>query len=180
MPHIRFNWVDILFITLLIRIGYIAFKNGFLPEFFRTLGLLSAFIVSFNNYTILSSFISTHTKWTGAEPDIISFLFIFLLTLFIFKILAIATHSLLGCENISGLNKLVGLAISCGRALLLIGLIYTLFVNSPFEYLHRSVKEKSFAGRYVSGIAPAAYSICINLYPGKKNETPLVKLLQKD
>jgi uncharacterized membrane protein required for colicin V production len=179
MPHIRFNWVDILYVTLLIRICYVAFKNGFLPEFFRSLGLLSAFIISFNNYTVLGKFVSTHTKWTGREPDIISFLFIFLIILLIFKILAIATRSLLGCENISTPNRLVGLVIASGRGVLLIGLIYTLFVNSPFEYLHRSAKERSFLGKYISGVTSAVYSVCMNFYPGTKHDTPLVKSLGK-
>ena len=82
MPHIKFNWVDILFITLLIRICYIGFKNGILPEFFRLLGLLFAFIVSFNNYTILSQYLSTHTRYPGQELDVISFVFIFFSVIF--------------------------------------------------------------------------------------------------
>ena len=176
MPHIKFNWVDVLFVTLLIRICYVAFKSGFLPEFFRLLGLLAAFIFSFNNYTLVSQFLSTHTKWTGAEPDAISFLFIFLLIIFLFKIFAVTTTSLLGKENISGPNKIVSLVLGFGRGVLLISLVYIFFVNSPFEYLSRSTEDRSLSGQYVSGVAPFVYKIGINCYPWEKRETPLVKL----
>ena len=178
MPHIRCNWVDILFVTLLIRICYIGFKNGFLPEFFRLLGLLAAFIFSFNNYTMVSQFLSSHTKWTGAKPDVISFLFIFLLIVFIFKIFAVITTLLLGRENISGPDKLAGLVLGLGRGALLVGLIYVLFVNSPFKYLSRSTEDRSFSGPHISKVAPFVYKIGINFYPWEKNETPLAKLLK--
>ena len=179
MPHIRFNWVDILFVTLVIRISYIALKNGFFPELFRSLGLLSAFIVSFNNYTLVGNFISSHTRWTDAKPDIIAFLFIFISVLFIFKMLAISARIVyFGSGDISMPNKLIALALGLGRALLLTSLIYTLFINSPFTYLSLSARDRSFSGRFVSGIAPLAYKTCINFYPGKVNNTPLIRSLQ--
>ena len=88
MPQIRFNWVDIFFATLLIRICYIGFKNGVLSEIFRSIGLLTAVIVSFNTYTVLSQHLTNHTRWTGAKPDILSFLFINSYLLIVFFILS--------------------------------------------------------------------------------------------
>ncbi len=180
MPHIRFNWVDILFVTLLIRISYVGFKNGLLPEFLRLLGLFSAFIVSFNNYTSLSNFLLSHTKWTEANLDGISFLFLFLVVLFVFKILAILARGFLGGDNISGLNRGIGLTFGIARGLLLVSFIYILFVNSPFGYLRRSAEERSFSGRYVSNIPRVIYKKGINLYPGEKVDTPLVKRLEEE
>jgi len=180
MPLTSFNWVDIIYVTLLIRICYVGFKNGFLPEFFRVLGLLAAFIFSFNSYTLLSDFLSTHTKWTGPEPDVISFLAIFLTAIFVFKILAVTAQALLSGGGISGPNRLLGLALGLGRGVLLIGLVYTLFVNGPFEYLSRSAKERSFSSKYVFHVAPFVYKSGINFYPWEKVATPLVELLESE
>ncbi len=177
MPHIRFNWVDILFVTLLIRICYVGYKNGFLPEFFKLLGLLTAFIFSFNNYALVSNFLATHTPWSGAGPDVISFLFIFLLILVVFRILTKGIDLFFGGGNISMFSSLAGLALAAGRGLLLVSLIYVLLVNSHFEYLSKSVQERSTSGQYIVNIAPAVYKTGIGLYPWKKYETPLVKLL---
>lgn len=179
MPHIRCNWVDILFVTLLIRICYIAFKSGFLPELFKSLGLLTAFMVSFNNYASLSDFIATHARWTGARPGVISFLFIFIAILFIFKILLIVARVFLGGKDISVFNRSIALSLGLGRGLLLTSLIYILFVNSPFEYLSISARDRSFSGRYVLNVAASVYRNCINFYPGGESESSLGRLFEK-
>ena len=179
MPHIRFNWVDILFVTLLIRICYIAFRRGFLSELLRSLGLLTAFIVSFNNSASLGEFIATHARWTGARPGIISFIFIFIVALVIFKVLAIGVMIFLRSGDVSMLSKLAALTLSLGRGLLLASLVYSLIVNSPFEYLSRSARDRSFSGRYVSGIAASVYRSSVNFYPGGESESSLGRLLEQ-
>lgn len=179
MPHIRFNWVDVVFVTLLIRICYIGFKNGFLSEFLRTLGLLTAFILSFNEYTSLSYFISRHARWTGPKPDVISFIFIFVFILFLFKIASVAIKNFFVGENVSKASRLIGLSLGLGRGLLLIALVYILLVNGPFVYLSKSAEERSFLGRYVSGIAPLAYKASMRFYPWERIDTPLVKLVKQ-
>ncbi|NQT75646.1 MAG: CvpA family protein [Candidatus Omnitrophica bacterium] len=178
MPHIRFNWVDILFVTLVIRICYIGYKKGLFSEQFRLLGLFTAFILSFNNYTRVSNFLTTHTSWSGIKPDAVSFLFIFLLILAIFKILTkMAGLFFGGEENVSIFNSLAGFVLALARGLLLIGLIYVLLVNSHFKYLSNSAEERSFSGQYVAEIAPFAYKAGMAMYPWKATETPLVKLI---
>jgi len=178
MPHIRFNWIDILFVTLLFRTGYIGYKKGLFPEQFRLLGLFTAFILSFNNYTRVSNFLTIHTSWSGIKPDVVSFLFIFLLILAMFKILTKWAGLFFGGEeNVSIFSSLAGLVLALTRGLLLIGLIYVLLVNSHFKYLSKSVKERSFSGQYVADIVPFAYKAGMALYPWKAIETPLVKLI---
>ncbi|MBU4312966.1 MAG: CvpA family protein [Candidatus Omnitrophica bacterium] len=179
MPHIRFNWVDIIFVTLLIRISYIGFRNGFLSEFLRALGLVSAFIFSFNGYTSLSSFISRHTRWTGPEPDVISFIFIFVFILFLFKIASMAIKIFFGGENVSTGNRVIGLLLGMGRGLLLIALVYILLVNGPFVYLSKSAEQRSFSGQYVSGIAPFVYNTSMRFYPWEKIDTPLAQIVKQ-
>ncbi|MBU3911889.1 MAG: CvpA family protein [Candidatus Omnitrophica bacterium] len=179
MSLTKFGWVDILFITLLIRICYIGFKNGLLPEFFRLLGLFSAFVLSFNNYTLAGRFLTTYTKWNGVNLEIISFLVIFSATLFIFKLIAIAAGLLSSRENVSLSSKIIGLAFGFCRGVLLVSLIYILFVNSQIKYLSRSANEKSMLSRYIAGIVPAAYDIGINLYPLPRIDTPLAQMLKK-
>lgn len=180
MPQIKFNWVDIFFVILLFRTCYIGFKNGLLPEFFRFLGLFLAFVLSFNNYILVSNFLAKHIKLTGLKADIIAFIFIFLIVLLTFKLLAILTSKLLGnSENVSLANKIVSLGLGLARGVILIGLVYILFTHSLVDYFYKSAKEKSFSAPYVSLAAPFAYNIGMSVYPFEKHETPLVKLLRK-
>jgi len=168
----KFNWIDVFFVILLVRRGYVGFKNGILPEFFRLLGLFIAFILSVNSFTFVSNFLSSRIKWAGTKLDVISFLLIFFLVIFTFKILALITRFLLG-RNVSIVNRCIGLVLGLGRGVLLISLIYVLFVNSPFKYLTTSTAERSFSSRYISGVAVKVYKIGSNIYPWKQVATPL-------
>jgi membrane protein required for colicin V production len=179
MSLTKFGWIDIVFVTLLIRIGYIGLKSGFLPEIFRLFGLFSAFVLSFNNYTLISGFLTNHTKRSGASLDVVSFLFIFLATLFIFKLLAMLAGLLSNRENVSLPNRISGLIFGLCRGALLISLVYTFFINSHVDYLSKSAGEKSVLGQYIAGVAPFAYDIGINLYPLPKIDTPLTAMLKK-
>src|SRR3989338_228970 len=102
MPQIKFNWVDIFFVIFLFRTCYVGFKNGLLPEFFRLLGLFLAFVLSFNNYILVSGFLAKHAKLTGLKAEITGFLFVFFIALLAFKLLAVLVAKLLGSpENVS-------------------------------------------------------------------------------
>ena len=179
MPHIRINWVDIILLTLLVRISYVSFKNGLLPEFFRLLGLLSAYVISLNNYTLLTDFLSAHFRWISRDSYIIfSFLFIFLVIAFSFILIARLARLLLRTgDEVSGVSRLIGLVLGSLRGLFIISLVYILLVNSPFTYLSQSAKDRSFIGQYISEIPALTYKIGINCYPFKKVETPLVRKL---
>ncbi len=179
MPQIKFNWVDIFFAILLFRTCYIGFKNGLLPEFFRLLGLFLAFVLSFNNYILVSDFLAKHAMLTGLKADITGFLAIFLSVILIFKLLAVLADKILGVsENVSLANKIVGLALGLARGVLLTGLVYILFIHSPVNYFYKSAKEKSFSAPYASLVAPFAYNAGMSVYPSEKHETSLVKLLK--
>ena len=180
MPQIKFNWVDIFFVILLFRTCYVGFKNGLLPEFFRLLGLLSAFVLSFNNYILVSGFLAKHAYLTGIKAEILGFSLIFLIVVLIFKLLSILIVKLLGnSENVSLANKVVGFAFGLIRGILLTGLVYFLFIHSPVNYFYKSAKEKSFSAPYASLTAPFAYKTGMSVYPFEKYETPFVKLLKK-
>ncbi|MBU1146862.1 MAG: CvpA family protein [Candidatus Omnitrophica bacterium] len=179
MPHTRVNWVDILFVILLVRTGYVGLRGGFLPEICRFLGLLTAFLFSFNNYTSLSYLISTYTRWLGARPDILSFLVIFLAILVIFKVVNIFVRIFLSGENLSRPNALVGSALGLARGVLIAGLIHTLFINGPFQYLARSAQDRSFSGQYVSYVLPFVYEKGMYIYPWGENDTALVRMLKR-
>ena len=181
MPQIKFNWIDIIFITILFRTCYVGFKNGLLPEFFRSIGLFLGFILSFNNYIFVSGFLAAHVKLTGEKADITAFILIFLAVVLIFKFLAVLAGKILGVsENVSFANKAVGLILGLGRGILLTGLVYLLLIHSPVSYFYKSAKERCLLAQYASLAAPFAYKIGMSVYPFEERETPLVKLLKRE
>lgn len=181
MPNIRFNWVDLFFLTLLVRICYIGYRNGFLPEIFKSLGLFFAFLISFNNYTLLNDALLKYIKFPGARLEVISFLFIFLSIILLFKVLSLIAVNFLGIsEKISLINMVMGLVLSFGRALLFLGLLCFFLSNSPVSYLSKSVRHKSLSGQYLIDVAPMVYKGSMNYYVWKKVRTPLVEELYKN
>src|SRR3990167_10752796 len=104
MSNIKFNWVDVVFVILLFRTGYIGLKSGFLSEIFRFFGLLAAFLFSFNNYVLLSQLIAGYTNWDTERLDIVSFLVIFLGVLLILKILLGLARLVSKTEDVSGIS----------------------------------------------------------------------------
>jgi uncharacterized membrane protein required for colicin V production len=181
MPNIRFNWVDLVFLTLLVRICYIGYKNGFLPEIFKSLGLLCAFLFSFNSYTLLSNALLRYIKFPNARLEVISFLFIFLSIILLFKLFSLIAVNFLGIsEKISLTNMVIGLILSFGRALLFLGILCFFLSNSSMEYLSKSVRSKSLTGQYLNDVAPMVYKSSMNFYIWKKVKTPLVDELYKN
>ncbi|MFH1478534.1 MAG: CvpA family protein [Candidatus Omnitrophota bacterium] len=180
MPHINFNWVDILFVTILIRIGYISFRKGLLPEFFRLVGIFCAVIFTFNNYILLAQYIADRTKLEVEKLEVLSFVFEFFVILLIFKILAVLIGLLVGTKNVPLSSRVIGVLFGFARGLLVISLVYTLFINSPFEYLILSTKENAFSAKYIQDVLPTIYRYGINCYPGEKIETPVVEIINKN
>ncbi len=179
MPQLKFNWVDVIFITFLIRISYIAYKNGFLSEFFKLFGLIIALVLTATNYTNLSGYLS---KWIKGEnsPDYLSLGFIFLAVLLLFKILGAIISFLLKSENVTELNRLVGLFLGIIRASLLMSILLIAALLSPGEYFKKSIQEKSFFSPYILKIAPFTYKFAIKFYPGVEPENPYTDFLNKN
>ncbi len=183
MPHLKFNWVDVLFVTLLIRIGYIGFKKGFLLESIKLLGLLFSVVFSINNYTKLADFLANRsTRLARSVDDIVSFLAIFIIGILIFKIVSILVGLFIGHNKDKKpvlVSIVIGLLLGIVRGLVVIGLTYTLFISSPFKYLVVSTKENAFSSKYAQGILPFVYKVGINCYPGEKINSPLLELINE-
>ncbi len=179
MPQIKCNWVDFIFVTLLIRICYVGYKRGFLPEFFSFFGLIFALILTANNYPYLSLFLG---KWIKGDvsPKIISITLLFLGTLLFFKILSKVISFLIKSENAPTLNRVVGLVLGIGKAILFSSILLIAAMFSPFEYLQKSTKEKSFFSPYILKIAPITYRFAIKFYPSVESENPFTDFLNKN
>lgn len=178
MPQLKFNWVDVIFVTLLIRISYIAYKNGLMPEFFKLFGLIIALVLSATNYTCLSSHLS---RWVKGEnnADMISLGLIFLGSLLLFKILDVFISFLIKSESVPELNRLIGLFLGIIRAALLMSILLITALFSPGEYFKKSVHEKSIFSPYILKVAPLTYKFAIKFYPGVEPENPFIEFLNK-
>ncbi len=158
----QFNWVDILVIIILFRIGYIAIKNGLLWEFFKLLGTILAVYLSLHYYTLLSDMMgqrlpSIKEKAPLEFLDFLSFVVLAIIGYLIFVSLRIVFHRFIKMEAVPNLNKWGGLVLGIGRGFLLAGLITFMLAISSINYLRNSVND-SYSGRQLFKVVPNTYS----------------------
>lgn len=184
----QFNWLDILVIIILFRIGYISIKTGVPVEFFKLLGTLATIYLSLHYYTTLADWIVQRTPLAKEKApleflDFVSFVFLAIVGYFIFISLRIVFSRFIRMEATPNLNKFVGLALGIARGILLAGLITFMLVISSSSYLRNSVIDSYLAKRMFK-VAPNTYSwlwnkVASKFVSGEKlNETILE--VQKD
>jgi uncharacterized membrane protein required for colicin V production len=72
----RLNWIDLVFVILLIRTGYVAVRNGFLVEIFKISGTILAIYLGCHYYAFLAAFFHSRLGSEGssaAVPETLSF-----------------------------------------------------------------------------------------------------------
>lgn len=156
----QFNWVDIFFVILLIRIGYIARKNGFTRELFKLLGTLAAIYLALHYYIIFPDYIIQNTGVKNIPLEyftFFSFLVLAILGYLIFVLFSRAFSRFIQMEAVPNLNKWGSLILSIIRGFLLLSLIIFIFVIAPRGYFRNSV-HNSYSGKRLFRIAPATYT----------------------
>lgn len=158
----QFNWLDILVIIILFRIGYISVKTGVPVEFFKLLGTLATIYLSLHYYTTLADWIVQRTPLAKEKApleflDFVSFLFLAIVGYFIFISLRVVFSRFIRMEATPNLNRFAGLALGIARGFLLAGLIIFMLVISSSSYLRNSVIN-SYLGKRMFKIAPNTYS----------------------
>lgn len=154
------NWVDIALLILLLRICYIAVKNGFPREVFKLFGTIAAVFFSLHYYVSLSGFIRSRLGLEDKALQSLDFFVFIILVVFcqlFFVILGKIFSKALKVEALPTLNKWGGFILGLARGLLVGSLLMFILLLSGAGFLNKGVKE-SYSGKYIVGIAPAVYS----------------------
>lgn len=159
------NWVDIFIVIILLRVVYVAMKNGLPVEIFKFLGTIVAIYLSMHYFYFLGDFLSLSTEGHGISLgvlDFIGFLVLVVVGYLIFVILRMFLCQLVKMETVTTLNKVGGLILGIVRGGILASLIVFILFISTVGYLRNSV-SKSYLGIRLFPVAPAIYS---NLWNG--------------
>jgi uncharacterized membrane protein required for colicin V production len=167
----QFNWLDILAIILLIRIGYIAAKTGISVEGFKFLGTTAAVYLALHYYLLLAGFIKKIFSLSQAPIELLELFSLVLLALLGYLALVLVRvlfFRLVKVEVVPNLSRFVGLSLGLIRAALVISLLIFALIVSGNGYFNRSV-DKSYLGRKFSVIAPNAYNLMFQSLVSKFN-----------
>ncbi len=158
----QFNWLDILLIIILFRMGYISMKTGIPVVFFKLLGTLVAVYLSLHYYTNLSGLLAQRLPVNKEKMplellNLLSFIFLAIAGYLILLPPRVVFSRFIKMEATPNLNKWGGLVLGIARGFLLVGLVTFMLVISGSGYLKKSVTN-SYLGRRAFYVAPNTYT----------------------
>lgn len=156
----QFNWIDIFFVILLIRIGYVALKNGLPIELFKFLGTVCAIYLSLHYYIIFSDYFVGLTGVKKAPVEYVTSFSAVILAVSGYLIFVLLRHvfsRFIHLEAVPNLDKWGSLISGIIRSFLLVSLIIFIFAILPRDYFRKSVNN-SYSGRRLFKIAPTTYT----------------------
>ena len=162
MPEIlqTINWLDIIFIILLLGMVYKGMRTGVGGQILSLLGYLILLFVSIGYYKFASEAIFGFLLQDWAKP--ISFLgisvLIFVVTKFVERIFNIAKG-----EELAGIEKVGGILVAAFRAVILCGAIGIFFLLTPISYLQSSASVDSSTCMYFVKTDVNIYSWIANI-----------------
>ena len=157
----QLNWVDLLVLILLIRIGYITFKTGFSLEIFKFTGTIVAIYFACHYYSRISGFLSNQLfqgEATGLDfLNVVIFSLLAGLFYFIFVIIRALFALVIRIEAVSLLNRWGAFFIGMVRGLFFVGMLLFILSLSNISYLKNSVFV-SYSGLKLSRLTPRVYT----------------------
>lgn len=156
----RLNWVDIVVLSVAVRICYIAASRGLLTELLKVLGALAAVYFSLHYYVVLNNTLQGKTGIGSIERDFFEVV--------CYMFLAAAAYALVAAvrrvfvkpakeQEEPFFARLGGLAIGLVRAALLSSLILYGMVIAGVDYFKKSIDD-SRLGKTVIKTAPDVYN----------------------
>ena len=161
------NWFDIFAVILLLRTGYIGFKNGLSVEVYKAAGLGISGLAAFYFYKSLVALINEYTITAISESqfEAISFIVILLLGMLICKFVFMFIQKIIQLNFAKNFNTAFGMFFGLTRGALVVCLVFMLLNLSAVDYIKKSIQERSFSGRYIVKVNSVMKIILVRIIP---------------
>ena len=155
----RINWVDVLVAIIMIRMSYVAFREGLSHEIFPFFGSVMVMVFAMHYYTVFGFFLSRSMMNMPVElTNFISFLVIVLASGFTVKLLRVVLDKIVKVQWHPMIEKFGGLAVGMVKAYVITSIVLMVLALMPLSYLQWSIKDKSLTGKYFLRTGPEIYS----------------------
>lgn len=156
MPEIlsNINWIDILYVILLLGMVYKGSRTGVSGQIFSLIGWIALMFCSFRYYVFLSEAIFGFMLQKWAKP--LTFFGIAAGFFVVIKVLE-RVFNIVASEELSPIERIGGALVACVRASILFGVIGTLLLLMPIDYARRSAAEGSRSCMFFVRMDSAAY-----------------------
>jgi len=165
----KINWVDVLVAILMLRISYVALRDGLSHEIFPFIGCVLIMVVARHYYTGFGGFMSRNMmNMPIGLANFLSFLVLVVVLGLMVRLLKILLEKIVKVQWHPALEKFGGLAIGIMKAYVITSIVLTTLSLMPLSYLQWSIKEKSLTGKYILMAGPEIYDRVGNLLPESK------------
>lgn len=148
---VKFNWVDIMAICVIILTAYKGAKKGLIIEIFKLLAVVLSLSVSLHYFSKASdSLLEYFPQIRIIFSDLICFVVLALLSYLAVTAAREALRRFIKTEAVGGLHKWGGLILGLIRGALLTGLLLIGFYFLNLNYLAGSARKSYLGGRLVS------------------------------
>ena len=160
--------------------GSIGFRRGFIEEMGRLIGLIISIVFSLKYYLTLSSKILTFINLNTFVVMVISFSIIFVLMLFIIRVLTRFFHILLTSRGTKFANRSMGFVFGSLKGMIILMLIYWTIDLFPSNKWISIIRKES----YLSYKFTNTRYVIINLFhledPVKEGEIFIKEMINND
>lgn len=159
------NWIDVIALLLVIRLGYMGLRLGVVAELTKLFGVLVGLFVGLRWSLDATAWVVAHSflneAWAGvmilAGLVVGSYLAVVIALRLLQKAATLHVAPML--------DKAGGLIVATVRAALIASLAAVAVAQLPSPYLRTSLEERSWSGRYLSRLAPMVYAAAAAVTP---------------
>ena len=156
------NWIDVALLFLLMRMIFVGVKNGFISEFFKLLGVITAVFVSLHYYSHFAAVAAKKTNFSWQYWDFLIFAALWFAVAFVFKFMRMGALVLFKAETThQGFDQYASGAVAVGRGILVCSLTIFLILLTHNGPLSRTTLH-SYGYKIAGRAAVSTYSFLYN------------------
>lgn len=157
IPFSRINWVDVVAVILLVRMGYIGLRSGLPAELIKLAGAVAAFCLAFRYYQGIGDVLASRTFLGTEWASVLAMVGLAAAGYFAVTRLLRLVERLVKVSFQKQMDQIGGLAAGLVRGALVTSVVLVACLQLPSPVLHESITQHSVSGGAVSQMAPAVY-----------------------
>lgn len=162
----RMNWVDVISVTIMIRISYVAFKDGLSHEIFPLVGSVGTVLITLYYYEDLAALLSQNLVGVSAAIlEFLSFIMLIIIVGFIFKFLRVILNKVINVTWHPFIERFGGLIAGIVRGAVVVSTILIMLALMPLSYFQYSIRDRSLTGMYFLKVVPVIYGRTCEFLP---------------
>ena len=184
-PYIsEFNWVDLIAISVLLRMCYIGLKRGFGVEVFKTLNVLfCSFVVLHFYYAFGELFHSIIKPFPVDSASVFSYILLLCIITLIFRFLRDGFFIFFKSETIGKPSKIAGCITGVLRGIIINGLIAYGLLISNNHYLDLSTRTSVLDSKFVKVpikiYESSLQEIAVRIFPDQAVNNKITEVLER-